>query len=108
MDNTLKRERMGVILIDSVSLSPLYLIHPLILHPRTSSKNGLCGLCAETDCKTEQMVKPVQKQNKVQTSKKKKLNYQQNKNLFKGFSMENNSKKWPVVMRARTISHFIV
>ena len=29
----------------SVSLSPLYLIHLLILHPRTNSKNGLCDLC---------------------------------------------------------------
>jgi hypothetical protein len=29
---------MGAILISSVSLSPLYLIHLLIHHPRTSSK----------------------------------------------------------------------
>src|SRR5208282_3633396 len=35
----------------SVSLSPPYLIHLLILHPRTSSKKGaLCSLC-QTDTK---------------------------------------------------------
>jgi len=51
MYNTLKQERTGVLLINSVSLSPLYLIHLLILHPRTNSKKSLCGLCVETDTK---------------------------------------------------------
>jgi hypothetical protein len=47
----LKQERMGIILINSVSLSPLYLILILIQYPRTISKKVLCGLCAETDTK---------------------------------------------------------
>ena len=55
-------------LISSVSLSTLYLIHLLILHPRTSSKKVLCALCVETDTKTEQMSKPIPKQDKAQTS----------------------------------------
>jgi hypothetical protein len=50
----LNRGTIGTILIDSVSLSPLYLILLLILHPRTNSKKRLCGLCVETDTKTEQ------------------------------------------------------
>jgi hypothetical protein len=49
-----------------VSLSPLYLIHLLILHPRTNSKKGLCDLCVETDTKTGQTPKPIPKQGKRQ------------------------------------------
>ena len=71
MYNTLKRGRRGVILINSVSLSPLYLIHPLIHHPRTNSNNGLCGLCVETD--TNQG-----KYQKANTNKKSPHSIQQN------------------------------
>jgi hypothetical protein len=48
-DNTLNEEKVGVILINSVSLYPLYLIPILINHPRTNSKKRLCALCVETD-----------------------------------------------------------
>jgi hypothetical protein len=45
-DDTLNEEMIGIILIDSVSLSPPYLILLLILHPRTNSKKGaLWTLC---------------------------------------------------------------
>ena len=53
-DNALIRGNDWYHINRSVSLSPLYLIHLLILHPRTSSKKRLCGLCAETDTRTEQ------------------------------------------------------
>jgi hypothetical protein len=46
-------ETFRLLLINSVSLSPLYLINLLISHPRTSSKKGLCGLCVETDTKQD-------------------------------------------------------
>jgi hypothetical protein len=51
----------AVLLIGSVSLSPLYLILLLIHHPRTNSYYGLCALCAETDTKTGQTAKPTPK-----------------------------------------------
>ena len=44
----------GILLIALCLCPPMYLIHLLIHHPRTSSKKGLCGLCVETDTKTEQ------------------------------------------------------
>jgi hypothetical protein len=50
-NNTLKRGKDWYHINRSVSLSPPYLIHQLIHHPRTSSKKGLCGLRVETDTK---------------------------------------------------------
>jgi hypothetical protein len=54
---------MDVILINSVSLYPLYLIPILILHSRTISKKKLCVLCVETDTNRNKRQKPAQIKN---------------------------------------------